>query len=156
MPVSYQVPTPTRMIMGMKGKKSMFSYSLSKVSLQLLLLLLFLIFATISLWSIFFSSKLLSFMSLDPGLYTSKLWVFFFNFLMFMYFWEKERDRVWAGEEQRERHTESEAGSRLWAVSTEPDAGLEPMDHEIMTWAEGGHLTNWATQAPLKSQIVFI
>ena len=40
-----------------------------------------------------------------------------------------------AGEGQREREgdTESEAGSRLLAVSTEPDAGLEPMNHEIMT-----------------------
>ena len=38
---------------------------------------------------------------------------------------------MWAGEGQRERETESEAGSRLWAVSTEPDAGLELMqDHD--------------------------
>ena len=44
--------------------------------------------------------------------------------------------------------TESEAGSRLWAVRTEPDAGLKLMDCEIMTWAEVGHLTDWATQAP--------
>ena len=29
--------------------------------------------------------------------------------------------------------TESEAGSRLRAVSTEPDAGLEPINCEIMT-----------------------
>ena len=34
-----------------------------------------------------------------------------------------------------ERHgdTESKAGSRLWAASTEPDAGLEPKSPEIMT-----------------------
>ena len=38
-----------------------------------------------------------------------------------------------SGEGQRERETESEAGSRLCAVSTEPDAGLEPTDREIMT-----------------------
>ena len=31
------------------------------------------------------------------------------------------------------RDTESEAGSRLLAVSTEPDAGLRLMDREIMT-----------------------
>ena len=37
------------------------------------------------------------------------------------------------GGEEREGDTESEAGSRLLAVSTEPDAGLEPMDREIMT-----------------------
>ena len=33
----------------------------------------------------------------------------------------------------REGDTESEAGSRLRAVSTEPDAGLEPTDGEIVT-----------------------
>ena len=32
-----------------------------------------------------------------------------------------------------EGDTESEAGSRLRAVSTEPDSGLELTDHEIMT-----------------------
>ena len=37
------------------------------------------------------------------------------------------------GEAEREGDTESEAGSRLRAVSTEPDAGLEPIDHEITT-----------------------
>ena len=44
--------------------------------------------------------------------------------------------------------TESKVGSRLWAVSTEPDAGLKPTDREIMTWAEVGCSTDWATQAP--------
>ena len=34
---------------------------------------------------------------------------------------------------EREGDTESEAGSRLRAVSTEPDAGLELMDREIVT-----------------------
>ena len=34
---------------------------------------------------------------------------------------------------KREGGTESEAGSRLRMVSAEPDAGLEPMKHEIMT-----------------------
>ena len=34
---------------------------------------------------------------------------------------------------EREGDTESEAGSTLQAVSTEPDAGLELMNHEIMT-----------------------
>ena len=59
------------------------------------------------------------------------------------------RDRAWAGDGQRQRDTESEVGSRLWAVSTGPDAGLELTDREIMTWAEVGRLTDWATQAPL-------
>ena len=53
------------------------------------------------------------------------------------------------GEGQREEDTESETGSSLWAVSTEPDVGLELTDRELMTWAEVGRLTDWATQAPL-------
>ena len=36
------------------------------------------------------------------------------------------------GGAEREGDTESEAGSRLWAVSTEPNAGLELTDHQIM------------------------
>ena len=34
---------------------------------------------------------------------------------------------------EREGDTESKAGSRLSAVSTEPDAGLELTDRKIMT-----------------------
>ena len=34
---------------------------------------------------------------------------------------------------EREGDTESEAGSRLRGISTEPDAGLELTDSEIMT-----------------------
>ena len=49
---------------------------------------------------------------------------------------------------EREGDTEAEAGCRLWAVGTEPDAGLEPTNREIMTWAEVGPLIDWATQAP--------
>ena len=52
------------------------------------------------------------------------------------------------GGAEREGNTESEAGSRLWAISPEPDAGLEPADREIVTWAEVGRLTDWATQVP--------
>ena len=37
------------------------------------------------------------------------------------------------GEAEREGGTESEAGSRLHAVSTEPDVGLELMNRGIMT-----------------------
>ena len=52
------------------------------------------------------------------------------------------------GGAEREGDTESETGSGLWAVNTEPDAGLELTDREIMTWAEVGRLTDQATQAP--------
>ena len=37
------------------------------------------------------------------------------------------------GGAERERETESETGSRLRAGSTEPDAGLELRNDEIMT-----------------------
>ena len=37
------------------------------------------------------------------------------------------------GEGQRERETQCKAVSRLLAVNTEPDAGLKPMNLEIMT-----------------------
>ena len=57
------------------------------------------------------------------------------------------------GGAEREGDTESEAGSRLWAISPEPDAGLELTDREIVTWAEVGCLTDWATQAALGSSL---
>ena len=72
--------------------------------------------------------------------------------LMFIYFWENKRDRETEHEQgrgrEREGDTESEAGSRLWAVSPELDTGLEPTDCEIMTWAKVRCLTNWASQVP--------
>ena len=52
------------------------------------------------------------------------------------------------GGAERGGDTEPEAGPGHWAVSTEPDAGLKPMDCEIMTWAEVGRSTDWATQGP--------
>ena len=54
-------------------------------------------------------------------------------FLMFIYLGEIERQS--GGGAEREGATESQAGSRPRAVSTEPDAGLEPMKRGIMTWA---------------------
>ena len=50
--------------------------------------------------------------------------------------------------EEAQGDTESEASSNLWAISTEPDVGLKPMNHEIMTWAEVKLSINWDTQAP--------
>ena len=44
-----------------------------------------------------------------------------------------ERQSASGGGEDREGDTESEAGSRLRAVSTEPDAGLQLTDREIVT-----------------------
>ena len=71
-------------------------------------------------------------------------------FLMSIYFWERLRQNASGLGAEGEGDAESEAGSRLWAVSTEPDAGLElSQSREIMTWAKVGRSTNWATQAPL-------
>ena len=68
---------------------------------------------------------------------------------MFIYFWERQRQNASGLGAESEGDTESEAGSRLWAVSTEPDAGLESTNLEIMTWAKVGRLTKWAIQVPL-------
>ena len=46
---------------------------------------------------------------------------------------ERERQSVSRGWAEREGDTESEAGSRLGAVSTEPNVELELTNHEIMT-----------------------
>ena len=64
-----------------------------------------------------------------------------------MFIFEREKR---AGEGQRERETQNlkqAAGSRLRAVSTEPDAGLELPNCVIMTGAAVGRLTDRATQA---------
>ena len=68
----------------------------------------------------------------------------FFFLILFL----RERQSTSRGGVVREGDTESKAGSRLWAVGTEPDAEIEPTNCEIMTWAENGRSTNWATQAP--------
>ena len=65
--------------------------------------------------------------------------VFFFNVYLLL------RDRDWqsasrgGAEREREGDTESDADSRLWGVSTEPDEGLKLTNCEIVTWAEVGH-----------------
>ena len=53
------------------------------------------------------------------------------------------------GGAEKEGDTESEAGSVFWAVSTEPNIGLELTSCEIMTWAKVRRLTDGATQMPL-------
>ena len=60
----------------------------------------------------------------------------FFNVYLFLRQREgeggRERERAGTGAE-RDGDTESKAGSRLYAVSTEPDMRLEPTSQEIMT-----------------------
>ena len=55
----------------------------------------------------------------------------FFNLHLFIF--DRERQSTSGGGAEREGDTESKAGSRLHAVSTEPDAGLEFTNCEIMT-----------------------
>ena len=50
---------------------------------------------------------------------------------------------------RRGADTEAKAGSRLGAVSTETDMGLELMNHEMMARTKVRGLTDGATQAPL-------
>ena len=49
------------------------------------------------------------------------------------------------GGAEREGDTDSETGSRLRAVGTEPDVGLEPTNCEIVTRAERSQaLNHWS------------
>ena len=84
------------------------------------------------------------------------LWVnfIFFICLMFIYFWERERNSMSRVGAEREGGTKLEAGYRLWAVRTQPQVGLEPTNREIKTWAKVRHLTDWATQVSLSESIL--
>ena len=66
------------------------------------------------------------------------LLLFFFCFLIFFQrfylFWDRERQSMNRGGAEREGDTESETGSRLGAISPEPDTGLKLMDREIVPW----------------------
>ena len=50
-----------------------------------------------------------------------------------MFIFERERQSPSGGGTERQGDTASEAGSRLRAVGTEPDAKLELMNREIVT-----------------------
>ena len=66
--------------------------------------------------------------------FTSCILFFKTFFLMFYVFLRQgERQSMSRGGAETEGDTESEAGSRLRAGSTEPNAGLEPTKCEIMT-----------------------
>ena len=73
-------------------------------------------------------------------------WFFVFlkNDYLFIYLfiWDRVRERERA---QAVAGAEGEAGSPL---SREPDVGAASQGPEFMTWAEGRHLTDSATQAP--------
>ena len=70
---------------------------------------------------------------LIPRIYPSYL--FKKNFFNVYLFWrERKRQSMRGAGAEREGDTESETGSRLRAISPEPDAGLELTDREIVTW----------------------
>ena len=60
----------------------------------------------------------------------TKAWTLFIIFLVFTYFL-REIQCEW-GRFRERGDTKSEADSRLQAVITDPDAGLEPTSHEMM------------------------
>ena len=104
----------------------------------------------------------LSFYSVDlSGAQQSAFLSFHFNFfnVFFLLFkkrdWERERAQVEEGSE-REGDTETEAGSRLWDVNTEPNVGLESMNCEIVIRAEVeiGHLTDWAPRVGISNKFL--
>ena len=70
---------------------------------------------------------------------------FSFSFLTDFYLFIFERGSVSGGGAERGGQR-VQSGFRV--DSTEPDVGLEPVNREIMTWAEGRRLTNWAPHVP--------
>ena len=88
---------------------------------------------------------------IDSVTYLHKLcFKIFFN--VYLLLRDRETQSVSRGGVERGGDIESEVGSRLWAVSTEPDAALKLTNCEIMTWAKVRRSTDRATQVPLKFQ----
>ena len=59
------------------------------------------------------------------------LFSFYYFFNVYLFLRERKRQCLWG--RGREGDTESEAGSRFRALSTEPNVGLELTNHEIVT-----------------------
>ena len=79
---------------------------------------------------VFFSElKVLFYLFVYLFIYYLLFFLIFFNVYLFLRQRETEHERA-----ERQGDTESEADSRLWAISPEPDAGLELADCEIVTW----------------------
>ena len=74
------------------------------------------------------------------------LFIYLFFFLIFfstffIYFWDRERQSMNGGGAERERETQnrkqapgSEPSAQRLTRGSEPDAGLELTDREIVTW----------------------
>ena len=74
-------------------------------------------------------------------MYFISFYIIFFN-IYFLREREREQVSMSGGGAEREVDRKCEAGSRLCAVSTEPNVGLKLTDLETMTGAEVGHLTD--------------
>ena len=61
---------------------------------------------------------------------------------MHLFIFDRERQSTSGGGADREGDTESEAGSRLGAASTELNTGFELTNHKIMTQAKVRCLTD--------------
>ena len=69
---------------------------------------------------------------LPPAEIQSLLWAaLFFVLNVYLFLRQRETEHEWG--RSREGDTEAEAGSRLRAVSTEPNTGLELTNREITT-----------------------
>ena len=75
--------------------------------------------------------------------YFSILYIFFKCLFL------RERQSVSRGGAEREGDTDSEAGSRLWAVSTEPNMGARTHKLWDRDLSRIRRSTNWATPVPL-------
>ena len=59
---------------------------------------------------------------------------FIFFFYVYLFLGQRETEHEQGRGREKEGDTELETGSRLRAISPEPDARLEPTDREIVTW----------------------
>ena len=79
---------------------------------------------------------------------------FLFVFNVYLFLRQRETERELGRGREKGRHriwNKLQALScqhKAW-VSTKPDVGLKLTNCKIMTWAEVGCLTDWATQVPL-------
>ena len=84
----------------------------------------------------------------------SRLFSHLFLLMFYLFLRERESAHTSRGGTKREGDTESEAGSRIQAVSSEPNMGLKPMNCEIPTWTEVGLLTDGAARCPKRCYIL--
>ena len=98
----------------------------------------------------FFSYLIISQYSLIRKLLCSSVYSFFFFFLKFYLFFERDRDSVSRLGAEREGERESPTGALL--VSTEPDGRAQTYE-TMRSWPElksrVRRLTDWATEVPL-------